>query len=72
MVADRGLYTISSLSAAMMKTEILKLSDDNIYHWSIALIVLNPDSLYYGGYFKAVMTFPKDYPYVPPGNRGSS
>ena len=33
----------------------------------MALIVLNPDSLYYGGYFKAKMTFPKNYPYSPPG-----
>lgn len=30
-------------------------------------MVLNPDSLYYGGYFKAQMSFPKDYPYSPPG-----
>lgn len=30
-------------------------------------MVLNPDSLYYGGYFKAQMTFPRDYPYKPPG-----
>jgi len=28
---------------------------------------MNPDSLYYGGYFKAKMTFPKNYPYRPPG-----
>ncbi|KAI9862874.1 MAG: hypothetical protein M1813_004046 [Trichoglossum hirsutum] len=40
--------------------------DDNLFHWNIALIVLNPDSLYYGGYFKAEMTFPKTYPYSPP------
>ena len=33
----------------------------------MALIVLNPDSLYYGGYFKAKMTFSKNYPYSPPG-----
>jgi ubiquitin-protein ligase len=30
-------------------------------------MVINPDSMYYGGYFKAQMTFPKDYPYKPPG-----
>ena len=30
-------------------------------------MVLNPDSLYHGGYFKAKMTFPKNYPYSPPG-----
>lgn len=33
----------------------------------MALIVLNPDSLYYGGYYKAKLTFPKNYPYMPPG-----
>lgn len=38
-----------------------------MFEWSVALIVLNPDSLYYGGYFKAKMTFPKNYPYSPPG-----
>lgn len=29
--------------------------------------MLNPDSIYYGGYFKAKMTFPKNYPFSPPG-----
>ena len=43
------------------------MNEDDIYHWNIALIVLNPDSLYYGGYFKAQLTFPRDYPYKPPG-----
>lgn len=51
-----------------MAADILQFNDDeNIYCWKIALIVLNPDSMYYGGYFKAIMTFPKDYPYAPPG-----
>jgi ubiquitin-conjugating enzyme E2 R len=45
----------------------IEMINDNIFEWSVALIVLNPDSLYYGGYFKAKMTFPKDYPYSPPG-----
>lgn len=40
---------------------------DNIREWEVALIVLNPDSLYYGGYFKARMHFKGDYPFVPPG-----
>jgi len=30
-------------------------------------MVINPDSLYYGGYFKAKMSFPSNYPYSPPG-----
>lgn len=47
----------------------IELDDDNVYHWNLALIVINPDSLYYGGYFKAHMTFPKDYPYKPPDFR---
>ncbi|EON66025.1 hypothetical protein W97_05268 [Coniosporium apollinis CBS 100218] len=44
----------------------IELVDNNIFEWSVALIVLNPDSDYYGGYFKARMSFPKDYPYRPP------
>ncbi|KAF7185674.1 Ubiquitin-conjugating enzyme E2-34 kDa [Pseudocercospora fuligena] len=44
----------------------IELVNENIYQWSVALIVLNPDSLYYGGYYKAKMNFPKNYPYEPP------
>jgi len=47
----------------------ISLINDNIFEWSVALIVLNPDSLYYGGYFKAVMKFPRNYPYEPPSFR---
>ena len=43
-----------------------QLKEDDIFNWNVALIVINPDSLYYGGYFKAKMTFPKNYPYAPP------
>lgn len=45
----------------------IELLNENLFEWIVALIVLNPDSQYYGGYFKAKMTFPKDYPYSPPG-----
>lgn len=47
----------------------ISLVNDNIFAWSVSLIVLNPDSLYYGGYFKAIMKFPRDYPYAPPDFR---
>lgn len=40
-----------------------------MFEWSVALICLNTDSLYYGGYFKAKMTFPSNYPYQPPSRR---
>ncbi|EEQ89113.1 ubiquitin-conjugating enzyme E2 R [Blastomyces dermatitidis ER-3] len=54
-------------SLASEKWVHIELNNDDIFHWNIALIVLNPDSLYYGGYFKATMTFPQNYPYSPPG-----
>lgn len=44
-----------------------QLANENIFEWNVALIVLNPDSVYYGGYFKAKMNFPKNYPFSPPG-----
>ena len=39
----------------------ISLVNENIFDWSVALIVLNPDSPYYGGYFKARMSFPHNY-----------
>ncbi|KKK11928.1 hypothetical protein P175DRAFT_0472523 [Aspergillus ochraceoroseus IBT 24754] len=44
----------------------IELDNDDIFNWTVGLIVVNPDSLYYGGYFKAAMKFPKNYPYSPP------
>lgn len=39
------------------------LSDDNIYDWDI-LIIGPPETLYEGGFFKAKLIFPKEYPQV--------
>ena len=50
-------------------THISLVDDSNIFAWNIALIPLNPDSLYYGGYFRARMTFTTNYPYSPPDFR---
>lgn len=47
----------------------VELIKDNIFEWKVALIVLNPDSLYYSGYFNATMKFPKNYPMEPPDFR---
>ncbi|KAJ5919925.1 hypothetical protein N7454_009760 [Penicillium verhagenii] len=47
----------------------VELHEESIFNWDIALFVLNSDSLYHGGYFKARMTFPSNYPYSPPGFR---
>lgn len=40
--------------------------NENILNWSVALIILNPSSVYYSAYLKATMTFPHNYPYSPP------
>lgn len=45
----------------------IDLHEEDIFKWDIAVIVLNPESLYYGGYLRASMAFPKNYPYAPPG-----
>ncbi|EFC43278.1 predicted protein [Naegleria gruberi] len=39
--------------------------DSNMYEWDI-LIVGPPETLYEGGMFRAIMTFPEDYPNSPP------
>ncbi|KAI5310072.1 hypothetical protein KEM55_001824 [Ascosphaera atra] len=44
----------------------VQLCEDDIFRWQIALMVLNPDSIYHGGYFKGIMTFPQNYPFSPP------
>jgi ubiquitin-conjugating enzyme E2 R len=44
----------------------IELDDDNIFLWNIGFMVLNKDSMYYGGYFKGQMRFPSDFPFSPP------
>ncbi|CCF59537.1 hypothetical protein KAFR_0H01270 [Kazachstania africana CBS 2517] len=45
----------------------IELDDDsNIFVWNIGVMVLNEDSIYHGGYFKAQMRFPDDFPFSPP------
>ncbi|KAI9027887.1 ubiquitin-conjugating enzyme/RWD-like protein [Hyaloraphidium curvatum] len=41
------------------------LVDDNIFEWEV-LIIGPPDTLYEGGFFRARLSFPKDYPLNPP------
>ncbi|KAF9354959.1 Ubiquitin-conjugating enzyme E2 15 [Mortierella sp. AD094] len=41
------------------------VDDDNIFEWEI--VIMGPqDTLYEGGFFRAIMTFPPDYPVMPP------
>jgi ubiquitin-conjugating enzyme E2 G1 len=39
--------------------------DENIFNWEI-LLVGPPDTLYEGGFFKAVLEFPPNFPNMPP------
>jgi len=43
----------------------VELKDDNIFQWDVAIIGA-PKTIYEGGYFKATLKFPTDYPYQPP------
>ncbi|VDN01145.1 unnamed protein product [Thelazia callipaeda] len=40
-------------------------NEDNMFVWTVALYG-PPGTLYQGGYFKAVLKFPTNYPYAPP------
>lgn len=44
------------------------VNEDNLMEWEVALFG-PPDTLYEGGYFKAHVKFPADYPYSPPSIR---
>ncbi|KAL9710544.1 Ubiquitin-conjugating enzyme E2 15 [Leucoagaricus gongylophorus] len=41
------------------------VDDSNFYEWEI-MIIGPPDTLYEGGFFKARLTFPEQYPLLPP------
>lgn len=44
---------------------ILKPKEDNLLQWDV-VIFGPPQTLYEGGYFKLLMQFPKEYPFLPP------
>lgn len=41
------------------------VNEENLFEWEVAIFG-PPSTLYEGGYFKANMKFPHDYPYSPP------
>ncbi|KAK1835863.1 ubiquitin-conjugating enzyme E2 R1 [Podospora conica] len=54
---------------ALRKENWINFEDDdssNLLKWRFALMVINSDSAFNGGYFRAEMTFSDDYPYSPP------
>ncbi|KAH8823796.1 ubiquitin-conjugating enzyme [Flagelloscypha sp. PMI_526] len=68
----------SNNSSLLLKRQLLELTkkpvegfsaglvdESNLYEWEI-LIIGPPDTLYEGGFFKARLTFPDEYPLLPP------
>jgi len=51
---------------SLQKEKWVDIDAENIFRWRLALMVINPDSAFNGGYFKAEMTFSDQYPYAPP------
>ncbi|XP_010520281.1 PREDICTED: ubiquitin-conjugating enzyme E2 7-like [Tarenaya hassleriana] len=47
------------------------VDENNIFEWSVKIIG-PPDTLYEGGFFSAIMTFPQNYPIYPPTMRFTS
>ncbi|KAK4033977.1 ubiquitin-conjugating enzyme/RWD-like protein [Parachaetomium inaequale] len=68
--APTGAKTrLMSEMKALRKEKWINFEDDDldsILKWRFALMVINPDSPFNSGYFKAEMTFTDEYPYQPP------
>uniref|UniRef100_A0A7S0RVI5 E2 ubiquitin-conjugating enzyme n=1 Tax=Pyramimonas obovata TaxID=1411642 RepID=A0A7S0RVI5_9CHLO len=47
------------------------VDDSNVFEWVVSIIG-PPDTVYDGGFFSALMTFPQDYPNSPPTVRFTS
>ncbi|KAI3925321.1 hypothetical protein MKX01_029210 [Papaver californicum] len=47
------------------------VDDKNVFEWSVTIIG-PPETLYDGGYFNAIMSFPNNYPNSPPTVRFTS
>lgn len=47
------------------------VDDSNLFEWAVTVLG-PPDTLYEGGFFNAVMKFPRDYPQSPPECRFTS
>ncbi|OQV11621.1 Ubiquitin-conjugating enzyme E2 R1 [Hypsibius exemplaris] len=48
--------------------QIKLLRNDNLFEWDVAIFG-PPDTIYAGGYFRALIKFPPEYPFSPPAVR---
>ncbi|PAV85673.1 hypothetical protein WR25_08276 [Diploscapter pachys] len=56
---------LKDLNSQPVEGFTISTSDDNMFMWNVG-IYGPPETLYQGGYFKAVLRFPNNYPYSPP------
>jgi len=59
---------LKSLTKSPVEGFIVTAREDNIFRWIVG-IYGPPKTIYEGGYFKAELTFPGNYPYSPPHMR---
>ncbi|EGO28541.1 hypothetical protein SERLADRAFT_459079, partial [Serpula lacrymans var. lacrymans S7.9] len=60
-LAELTKHPVEGFSAGLV-------DENNLYEWEI-LIIGPPDTLYEGGFFKARLTFPSEFPLLPPTMR---
>lgn len=59
---------LKSLQASPVEGFTVTCDDENIFKWTVAIFG-PPGTIYQGGYFKAQLKFPNNYPYSPPTMR---
>lgn len=70
--AIRTLTTeLKNLQTQPVEGFTISTNDDNLFVWTVA-IYGPPNTMYQGGYFKAVINFPHNYPYSPPSVKFST
>ena len=45
------------------------VDDSNIFEWEVMLMIADDCKFYGGGFFRALLNFPKEYPHMPPTMR---
>jgi ubiquitin-conjugating enzyme E2 R len=59
---------LKSLQTSPVEGFTVTCDDENIFKWTVAIFG-PPGTIYQGGYFKAQLKFPNNYPYAPPTMR---